>query len=138
MVAIKPLCFCLVPGRNHSLSPERFALNNFFTTSKERCATLTSRASSRPLLIKSYLTLRHPRTTSLDVILIWSKAVISQVLFSRRKNYDSTEESICMHCLLTVARSHAETLEEAERNHDCEEAIIVECRRWENTQRGTF
>ena len=90
------------------------------------------------LYLESLSFLWHSRTYSLVVLHSWSSTVISQVLFSRRTNYDSTEESICMHCLLTVARGYGETLDEAERNHDCEQAIIDECRRFEASQRGTF
>lgn len=48
--------------------------------------------------------------------------MISQVQFTRRKNYDFTEDSICMNCFLIVARGKEGTLEEAERKHDCEQA----------------
>ena len=55
--------------------------------------------------------------------------MISQVQFARRRNYDSTEDSICMNCFLIVARGNEATLEEAERRRDCEQAIRDECRR---------
>jgi hypothetical protein len=64
--------------------------------------------------------------------------MISQLQFTRRKNYDSTEDSICMGCFLVVARGNEASLEEAERSHDCEQAIRDECRRYEDSQRGTF
>lgn len=60
--------------------------------------------------------------------------MISQVQFTRRKNYDSTEDSICMNCFLIVARGKEGTLEEAERKHNCEQAIRDECRRHEGQQ----
>jgi hypothetical protein len=53
--------------------------------------------------------------------------MISQLQFTRRKNYDSTEDSICMSCFLTVARGSEATLEEAERNHDCQRSIRERC-----------
>ena len=64
--------------------------------------------------------------------------MISQLQFLRRKNYDSTEGSICVNCFLLVARGNEETLEEAERKHDCEQASRDECTRYEDSQRGTF
>jgi hypothetical protein len=64
--------------------------------------------------------------------------MISDVVFIRRKNYDSTEASTCMSCFLSVARGNEATLEEAEQKHDCERAIREECTRHENSQRGTF
>lgn len=64
--------------------------------------------------------------------------MISQEFFTRRKNYDSTEDSICMNCFLTVARGNEANLDEAERKHDCERAIREEFTRYEDSQRGTF
>jgi hypothetical protein len=64
--------------------------------------------------------------------------MIADIPFTRRKNYDSTEESICMNCFLTVARGSEATLEDAEKHHNCERAIMDECTRYENSQRGTF
>ena len=67
-----------------------------------------------------------------------SHAPISEAPFVRRKNYDSTEVSICMSCFLTINRGNEETLEDAEQKHDCDRAIQEECARYENSQRGTF
>ena len=64
--------------------------------------------------------------------------MIAEIAFTRQTNYDSTEDSICMNCFLTVARGTKASLEEAERKHDCEQAILDECRRYEDSQRGTF
>ena len=64
--------------------------------------------------------------------------MISDVAFTRRQNYDSTVDSICMSCFLTVARGKEATLGQAEQEHDCERAIMDECTRYENSQRGTF
>ena len=64
--------------------------------------------------------------------------MIAEVTFTRQKNYDSTEDSICMNCFLTVARGNESSLEEAEQKHDCEQAIRDECRRHEDSQRGTL
>ena len=64
--------------------------------------------------------------------------MISDVAFTRRQNYDSTVDSICMNCFLTVARGSEATLEDAEQKHDCDQAIMDECTRYENSQRGTF
>lgn len=64
--------------------------------------------------------------------------MISDVTFTRRKNYDSTEDSICMNCFLTVVRGNEASLEEAEQKHDCERAVMDECSRYENSQQGTF
>jgi hypothetical protein len=43
-----------------------------------------------------------------------------------------------MSCFLIVARGNEAILEKAERNHDCEQAIRDECKRYEDSQRGTF
>jgi hypothetical protein len=64
--------------------------------------------------------------------------MISDVAFTRRRTYDSTEVSICMICFLTVARGKEATLGDAEQKHDCERAIRDECTRYEDSQRGTF
>jgi hypothetical protein len=64
--------------------------------------------------------------------------MIAQLQFTRRMNYDSTEDSICMNCFLKIARGDEATLEDAEEKHDCEQAIQEECTRHENSQRGTF
>jgi len=45
--------------------------------------------------------------------------MFSQLQFTRRQNYDSTEESICMNRFLTIARGNEATLDEAQGNHDC-------------------
>ena len=58
--------------------------------------------------------------------------MISEAVFTHRQNYDSTEDSICMTCFLTVARGNEVTLEDAEEKHDCERAIMDECARYEN------
>ena len=55
--------------------------------------------------------------------------MISAAPFIHRKNLDSTHESICMECFLTVARGSEAELRAAEENHDCEEAILTECTR---------
>jgi hypothetical protein len=64
--------------------------------------------------------------------------MISDLAFTHRQNYDSTEVSICMSCFLTVARGTESTLEQAEQKHDCERAILDECTRHEDSLRGTF
>jgi hypothetical protein len=54
--------------------------------------------------------------------------MISDVPFMRRKNPDSTHDSICMTCFLTVAHGTNETdLFDGEQNHNCERAIQEEC-----------
>jgi hypothetical protein len=55
--------------------------------------------------------------------------MISEAPFIHRKNLDSTHESICMTCFLTVARGREAELRDAEENHDCERAILRECTR---------
>jgi hypothetical protein len=64
--------------------------------------------------------------------------MFSQLQFTRRQNYDSTAESICMNRFLTIARGNEATLEEAQWNHDCEQSIREECKGYEDSQRGTF
>jgi hypothetical protein len=64
--------------------------------------------------------------------------MITQLQFNRRQNYDSTEDSICMSCFLRIARGDEATLEDAEEKHNCEQAILEECARHEDSQRGTF
>lgn len=54
---------------------------------------------------------------------LWSKADDCRSNIYPPKNYDSTEDSICMNCFLTVARGNESSLEEAEQKHDCEQAI---------------
>jgi hypothetical protein len=48
--------------------------------------------------------------------------MVSQLEFSCRKKYDSTEDSIWMNCFLTVARGNEETLEDVEQKHNFERA----------------
>jgi hypothetical protein len=67
--------------------------------------------------------------------------MISDVVFTRRVNYDSTVDSICLTCYLTVARGTEATVGQAEQEHDCERSIKAECdraRRYEISQQGTF
>jgi len=64
--------------------------------------------------------------------------MITQLQFTRRMNYDSSEDSICTSCFLKIARGDEATLEEAEEKHNCERAIEEECARHEDSQRGTF
>jgi hypothetical protein len=53
--------------------------------------------------------------------------MISDVPFMRRKNPDSTHDSICMTCFLTVAHGANEAdLIDGEQKHDCERAIQEE------------
>jgi hypothetical protein len=56
--------------------------------------------------------------------------------FIHRSNPDSTQDSICMSCFLTVAHGTEKELIEAERNHDCERSIQEECARSEQFQFG--
>jgi hypothetical protein len=57
--------------------------------------------------------------------------MIPQVPFIRRANSDSTEDSICMICFLTVGQGSETDLIEAEQNHDCDRSIEAECVRSE-------
>jgi hypothetical protein len=55
--------------------------------------------------------------------------MISDVPFIHRKNPNSTHDSICMTCFLTVATADNEAdLKNEERAHNCERAIETECR----------
>jgi hypothetical protein len=59
---------------------------------------------------------------------MWSDTMISDVPFIHRKNPDSTHDSICTTCFLTVARGLEETaLLDGEQSHECTRAIQVEC-----------
>jgi hypothetical protein len=62
--------------------------------------------------------------------------MIPQLLFVHRDNHDSTRDSICMNCFLTVAHGTEEDLIEAERNHDCERSIHAEYAQSEHFQYG--
>jgi hypothetical protein len=66
-----------------------------------------------------------------------AKTMIPAVPFIHRKNPDSTHDSICTSCFLTVARGQQEAdLLEGEQSHDCERAILLECRPAELQQAG--
>jgi hypothetical protein len=62
--------------------------------------------------------------------------MIPQVQFIRRTISDSTQDSICMICFLTVGRGSETDLIEAERNHECERSIQMECALSEQFQYG--
>jgi hypothetical protein len=61
---------------------------------------------------------------------------VANVPFTRRINPDSTQDSICMTCFLTVGRGNETDLEKAERNHDCNRSIQAECVGSEQFQYG--
>lgn len=55
--------------------------------------------------------------------------MISDAPFIHRKNPDHTYDSICTTCFLTVATEENEAdLQESEQTHNCEQAIVRECR----------
>jgi hypothetical protein len=58
--------------------------------------------------------------------------MISDRTFTRRKKYDSTEDSICMNCFLTVTWGNEASLDEAEQRHDCDQAAIDKYIRYED------
>jgi len=62
-------------------------------------------------------------------LLTWNESIISKRPFTRRTNFDSTQDSICMTCFLLVASGSELELRESELNHDCELAIQLECHR---------
>lgn len=69
-------------------------------------------------------------------LLTWNESIVSKRPFTRRTNVDSTLDSICMTCFLLVASGSESKLREAERNHDCELAIQMECHREQLQQVG--
>ena len=62
--------------------------------------------------------------------------MISLAPFVRRNNPDSTQDSICTTCFLTVCResvSQSELLA-AEQRHNCNRAIQAECAHYQDSQ----
>jgi len=66
--------------------------------------------------------------------------MISDVPFIHRNNPDSTIDSICLNCFMTVGTAKSESeLHWRELNHNCERAVELERdRRYEISQQGTF
>jgi hypothetical protein len=63
-------------------------------------------------------------------------SLITQIPFTHRTNPDSTQDSICMSCFLTVGSGSEKDLIEAERNHNCERCIQEECVKSEHFRYG--
>jgi hypothetical protein len=58
--------------------------------------------------------------------------------FLRRKNTDSTLESICMTCFLIAGEGSEADVANSEANHSCEQAIRADCLRPLMQNAGSF